>query len=53
MKVYVLHYGNYFPVEVEAVYSNREAAEAHRAALKDSAWEISEWTVSDSYEPER
>ena len=53
MKVWVVFLGNYFPREVEAIYSNEAAARAHCQFDKsglDLNYEA--WTVEEKYKTE-
>jgi len=40
--VFVVHFSNYFPREVDSTWTTREAAEA-RAAELDGDWRVEEW----------
>ena len=45
IKIYVVHYGNYSPKEVDSQYRTKEEAEKRVDELGGGMWEISEETI--------
>ena len=45
--VFAVVFGNYFPAEIEGLYSTREVAEAVCDALGDSTWRVQEMAVRE------
>ena len=45
IKIYTVHYGNYFPVEIDSQYKTLEEAEKRVDELGGGMWEITEGEI--------
>lgn len=50
-RVYAVEWGNEFPAEIDSLWTTREEAE-RRVEELGGRWDVSEWTVRETWEPE-